>query len=114
MRACDYSAMTQYPIASVDALYPNHVATSFPGGESVRMVTERVGALLCEICHDHDGKSVLLIGHRATRYALEYWCGTRFLEDIVRERWECRAVPIWRYSLRAEDLARRAPEEPIA
>jgi hypothetical protein len=49
-----------------------------------------------------------VIGHRATRYGLEYWCGDVSLEEIVRTPWQWREIPIWRYELHAHDLERRS------
>jgi hypothetical protein len=71
------------------------------------MVVQRVGAFLREVLHGYDGKTIVVIGHRATRYGLEYWCGDASLEDIVRTPSEWREVPIWRYELHAQRLAQR-------
>jgi hypothetical protein len=48
----------------------------------------------------------VIIGHRATRYGLEYWCGNASLEEIVNTPWPWLDIPIWHYELRAHDLER--------
>jgi broad specificity phosphatase PhoE len=72
------------------------------------MVVQRVGAFLRDVLHEYDGKTIVVIGHRATRYGLEYWCGDVSLEEIVRTLWQWREIPIWRYELHAHDLERRS------
>ncbi len=108
LREYDYGAMTQRPVAEVEAEFLRRVAEPFPGGESLVMVVERVGAFLREVLRGYDGKRVVVIGHRATKYGLEYWTGEKSLEEIVRAPWEWRAVPIWRYELDEAALERRA------
>jgi hypothetical protein len=78
---------------------------STPHGESVLMVVERVGAFLYDALQQYDGKTIVVIGHRATRYGLEYWCGEDTLEEIVRRPWKWRALPIWRYELTTHTLS---------
>jgi alpha-ribazole phosphatase/probable phosphoglycerate mutase len=107
LREYDYGAMTQYLVAQVEQEFARRVTEPFPGGESMVMVAQRVGAFLRDVLQVYDGKTVVMIGHRATRYALEYWCGDGSLEEIVRARWEWREVPIWRYELCSSDLERR-------
>jgi broad specificity phosphatase PhoE len=76
------------------------------------MVVERVGAFLREVLARHDGGSLVVIGHGASRYALDtryglvYWCGSETLEEIVRAPWPWLTVPIWRYELQAPLLHR--------
>ncbi len=101
LREYDYGDMTQYPIAQVEEEFPRRITEPFPHGESLLMVVQRVGAFLREVLRQYDGKTIVVIGHRATRYALEYWCGNTSLEEIVRTPWEWREIPIWRYELHA-------------
>jgi alpha-ribazole phosphatase/probable phosphoglycerate mutase len=99
LREYDYGEMTQHPVAEVEAEFPTRIAEPFPGGESLEMVVKRVGALLREVGGAYDKKSMVVIGHRATKYGLEYWTSGGTLEEIVRRTWEWRDVPIWRYEL---------------
>ncbi len=72
------------------------------------MVVQRVGAFLRDILQQYDGKTMVIIGHRATKYWLEYWCGDALLEEIVRTPWQWREIPIWRYELHAHQLEQRS------
>lgn len=101
LREYDYGGMTQYPVAQVEAEFARRVMKPFPDGESLSMVAQRVGTFLQDVLRRYDGKTIVVIGHRATRYALEYWCNHISLDDIVRAPWPWLDVPIWRYELHA-------------
>jgi broad specificity phosphatase PhoE len=105
-REYNYGEMTQEPIAQVEAEFPRRIREPFPNGESLLMVVQRVGAFLRHALRDYDGKTIVVIGHRATRYALEYWCHGTTLEEILQAQWEWREIPIWRYELHRSDLER--------
>jgi broad specificity phosphatase PhoE len=104
LRECDYGEMTQHPRLQVEAESARRITAPFPNGESMQTVVERVGAFLRDALRDYDEKSIVVIGHRATKYGLEYWCGGTSLEKIVLAPWEWRQVPIWRYELYARNL----------
>lgn len=104
LRECDYGALTQCPPARLDET--SHIDEPYPKGESWRMAAQRVGACLRGLFPEYDGATVVAIGHKATKYGIEYWCGEASLEAIIGRAWEWREVPIWRYELRAERLAR--------
>lgn len=106
LREYDYGDMTQHPIAQVEKEFPRRITEPFPHGESLLMAVQRVGAFLRAALHEYDGKTIVVIGHRATRYALEYWCGNASLEEIVHTSWEWREIPIWHYELHAHNLER--------
>jgi len=106
LREYDYGEMTQYPVSQVEEEFERRITKPFPNGESMLMVAQRVGAFLRDALNEYDEKTIVVIGHRTTRYGLEYWCGDASLEEIVRARWEWRDVPIWRYELDARSLER--------
>ncbi len=108
LREYDYGAMTQYPVAQVEAEFARRITEPFPGGESLLMVAQRMETFLRDALREYDGKTIVVIGHRATRYALEYWCNNASLEDIVRAPWPWLDVPIWRYELHKRDIERRS------
>jgi broad specificity phosphatase PhoE len=101
LREYDYGDLTQHPVALVEAEFPRRVKEPFPHGESLLLVVTRVGAFLRDVVREYDERAIVVIGHRATRYGLEYWCGNGALEDIVRTPWEWREIPIWRYEFDA-------------
>ncbi len=106
LRECDYGEMTQYPVAEIEKEYMMHIVKPFPGGESILMVVQHVGAFLRDVYRKYDGKIILVIGHRATKYGLEYWCNNTSIEAAVQAPWECLAIPIWRYEFHASGLKR--------
>jgi broad specificity phosphatase PhoE len=95
LRECDYGEMTQCPAAEIK--FEEHITEPFPNGESLRMVIDRVCDFLLDVLRDYDGKTVVVVGHAATKHGLEYWSGTASLEEILRTPWEWRDIPIWRY-----------------
>lgn len=104
LREYDYGDMTQYPVAQVEQEFPLCITEPFPNGESLFHVVQRMGAFLRDTLRTYDGKTILVIGHRATRYGLIYWCEHLSLENIVEQLWKWREVPIWRFELNAHDL----------
>jgi len=81
LRECDYGELNG---AAVGRLAPRSrfIATPFPGGESYRDVVERVRAFVGDLA-PYEGRRVLVIGHSATRWALEHLLAGRALEDLV-------------------------------
>ena len=108
LREFDYGELTQYPLAQVEAEFARRITEPFPNGESIFMAVQRVGDFLRDVSREYDGKTIVVIGHRATRWGLEYWCGDASLEEIVYTPWEWRDIPIWRYELSMHDLERRS------
>jgi broad specificity phosphatase PhoE len=112
LRECNYGDLTRAPVAQVEEEFPRRIREPFPHGESVLMVVERVGAFLYDALQHYDGKTIVVIGHWATRYGLEYWCGGAALDEIVHRPWKWRALPIWRYELSAHTLSERQDHIP--
>jgi broad specificity phosphatase PhoE len=108
VRECDYGALTQCSVAQIDDEFPRHIAEPFPKGESVLMVARRVGAFLRDVVRDYDGQTLVVIRHRATYWALQYWCGDASLDEVVRAPRDWREIPIWRFEVHAGDLERRS------
>ena len=97
LRECDYGRMNGMPRAQLDAERRRRLDDPFPDGESWRQAVARVGAFLEELRAARDGRRVLLIGHIATRWALDHFVGGIALEELVddasfewREGWEYR------------------------
>src|SRR5262249_14625719 len=105
LRECDFGKYTQHPPDSL--ALEQHITQPYPDGESILMVIERVGDFLRDVLRDYDNKTIVVIGHRVTRYGLEYWSGSTSLEAIVGAPWEWRDIPIWRYEF--ETPFRKSP-----
>jgi 2,3-bisphosphoglycerate-dependent phosphoglycerate mutase len=75
----------------------DHIDIPYPGGESWRQAVERVAGFLRELRAERDGKRVLVIGHSATRLALEVFANSRQLEETMAEPFVWQ--PGWEYVL---------------
>jgi broad specificity phosphatase PhoE len=97
LRECDYGDLTRHPVSEIDARRLAAIRVPFPNGESYEAVTRRVHAWLTEAAERHGGQSVLVIGHRATFYALEHLCSAVPLVDVIAAPWQWQ--PGWRYQM---------------
>ena len=93
LREQDYGERTGAPSKEIEVERAATVDAPFPSGESLRDVAARVRAFLNEI----EGRRVLLIGHRATKLALDHLLGSMTLEDAVSAPYEWQ--PGWSYQL---------------
>lgn len=99
LREVDYGDMTQKPADEVTAMKPACIEIPFPNGESYVQSSARMKAFLDDLAHDYDGKRVMIIGHRATQYALEHWINGVPLAEIVPAPWKWR--PGWEYVMKS-------------
>ncbi|MDR1009236.1 MAG: histidine phosphatase family protein [Rickettsiales bacterium] len=97
LRECDYGEFTQRPAKEVSVEKPRRVDVPFPGGESYNDTTRRVGEFLSDLARGYDGRHVLIIGHRATQYALEHLILGVSLLDAVSAKFTWQ--PGWEYEL---------------
>jgi broad specificity phosphatase PhoE len=97
LRECDYGAMTRQPTAVVEARRLDAIEIPFRDGESYLAATARVAAWLRDAKDQHPTDTILLIGHRATFYALEHLCRGRQLEEVIAAPWKWQ--PGWRYDM---------------
>lgn len=97
LRELDYGEWTRRPADEVFAEGPRRIDTPFPAGESYAQVADRMRDFLTDLLRDHDGETVIIIGHRATHYGLMHWINHVPLERAVAERapWQ----PGWTYTL---------------
>jgi broad specificity phosphatase PhoE len=97
LREVDYGDLNGAPVDVVHRERRDHVDTPFPGGQSYREVTATVSALLGELLRKRDGQRVLLVGHAATRFALDHLLTGRPLETAVMAPFAWREG--WTYEL---------------
>jgi broad specificity phosphatase PhoE len=95
LRECNYGAMTRRPAAEIDERRATFISDPFPGGESYGQVVDRVSSWLVETAAAFAGQTVLVIGHRATFYALEHLIRGVPLGDAVTAPWTWQ--PGWTY-----------------
>jgi broad specificity phosphatase PhoE len=99
LRECNYGALNGKPRSEVDAERRLRVDEPFPGGESWRAAVDRVTTLLGELAEHRQGQRVLLIGHVATRWALDHLVHGQPLEELVDAPFDWREG--WEYTLGA-------------
>jgi len=97
LRECDYGDLTGKPSSLIEAERPDRVSEPFPNGESYEQTAERMWHFLGDLKNGWDGKKVLLIGHRATHYALDHWINDVPLEECVTQEFVWQ--PGWDYKL---------------
>src|SRR5207244_10428028 len=97
LRECDYGELNGMPVSRLESERLQHVDEPYPGGESYRQVTERVRAFLRWLLREWDGTRVLVIGHSATRWALEHLLVGIPLEKLVNAPFAWQEG--WLYSL---------------
>ena len=83
LREVDYGDLNGAPVEVIRRQRRSRIDTPFPGGQSYRDVTAGVRSLLDELLRDRDGQRVLLVGHAATRFALDHLLSGRPLEEAV-------------------------------
>jgi broad specificity phosphatase PhoE len=92
--------MTGAPVEQVHAERPARVDTPFPEGESLRDVAERIHDFLNDLARDWDSKRLVLIGHGATKLALDHLLGGLSLEDAASQTFTWEPIPpSYRYVL---------------
>lgn len=98
LRECDYGDLTQKPSAIVDAEKPGRIHVPFPNGESYDQTFERMKSFLDDLSRDYAGKRVMVIGHRATQYAIENIIEGTPYEKLVASHFKWQ--PGWVYEIR--------------
>ena len=97
LRECDYGEFTRRPRSEFLFDPVEWLDRPFPGGESYRDAARRVREFLQDVAKRNERQSMLIIGHRATQYALEHWLKGRPLEQVLSAPWQWQ--PGWMYEL---------------
>lgn len=103
LRECNYGELNRAPKAAVEALKPRAIREPFPGGESYEDTSRRMKAFLQDLLRDYDGKTIMIIGHRATQYGLDEWTKGMELKDAVLAPWTWQ--PGWKYELTSKMMS---------
>ncbi|MFL5953555.1 MAG: histidine phosphatase family protein [Gaiellaceae bacterium] len=97
LRECDYGELTGMPRALLDRERRTRIDEPWPGGESWRDAVRRVNSFLDELAATRDGERVLLIGHVATRWALDHHVNGVPLEELAAAEFDWQEG--WEYEL---------------
>ena len=98
LRECDYGEGNGGPADVHKRTRHEYIDQPYPGGESWRAAVARVRGALDDIRSRWDDQRVLIIGHIATRWALDHHCNGVPLETLATEEFAWQ--PGWEYSLR--------------
>lgn len=98
LRECNYGQWNGAPKQQVEAYKETAITAPYPDGESYQDTSRRMKIFLQHLLRDYDGKTVLIIGHRATQYGLEEWINRIPLQQAVLAPWKWQ--PGWKYTLR--------------
>ena len=96
LRECDYGDMNGTPAADLHLDRSRYLDQPYPGGESWREAITRSGRFLDDLSLRWESSRVLVIGHVATRWALDHFIEGIPLEELIdadfgwREGWEYR------------------------
>ena len=100
LRECNYGLLNGMPRAQLEAERVLRLETPFPGGESWREAVDRIAGFLRELAESHDGRRVLVIGHVATRWALDHVATGVPLATLAEAPFAWREG--WEYTLSSE------------
>lgn len=97
LRECDYGERNGAPREEIESTRRAHLDRPYPGGESWRQATRRVKRGLDDLGDRWSSCRVLVIGHMATRWALEHYANDVPLEDLPGAPFTWQ--PGWEYLL---------------
>ncbi len=101
LRECDYGDLTRIPMPEVEKMKEEMIAKPFPKGESFEDTSKRIKSFLHDLSGEYDGKTVMIIGHRATQYGLDEHIKGMSLKEAVLAPWKWQ--PGWMYLLDSLD-----------
>jgi broad specificity phosphatase PhoE len=95
LRECNYGAWNGMPSEQLTAERSRRIDEPFPDGESWRDAVTRVRRALDDIAASHDKRRVVVVGHVATRWALDHSVHGTPLEALAAAPFDWR--PGWEY-----------------
>jgi 2,3-bisphosphoglycerate-dependent phosphoglycerate mutase len=93
LRGCDYGIRNGYPVETLERV--RHVDLPYPEGESWRQAVTRVRSFTLDLAPRWAGHRVLVVGHSATRWALDHLICGEPLEKLVAGPFAWQ--PGWKY-----------------
>lgn len=97
LRECNYGRLNGAPATQVHTRRLDHLSVPYPDGESWQQAVQRVGGFLRELPDRWAEQRVLVIGHVATRWALDHFINGLPLKDLLVADFQWR--PGWEYLL---------------
>jgi broad specificity phosphatase PhoE len=97
LRECNYGDMNSCPKKKMEDMRLSCILEKYPNGESYEDCIDRMRDFLKDLKLKYENCSIVIVGHRATQYSLEYICLDKKLEDIVVAPWSWQEE--WSYIL---------------
>lgn len=97
LRECNHGTLNRASKAKVEAMRRSCLHAPFPRGESYEDTSKRMKEFLQDLLKDYNGKTVLIVGHRATQYGLDQWIKGMSLEDAVLAPWQWQAGWVYEF-----------------
>jgi broad specificity phosphatase PhoE len=95
LRECDYGERNGMPVDELHRERGQHVDDPYPSGESWRDAIARVGRFLDDLPSRWSDRRVLVVGHTATRWALDHFITGVAVEELVDAPFDWK--PGWEY-----------------
>jgi 2,3-bisphosphoglycerate-dependent phosphoglycerate mutase len=97
LRECNYGMLNGTAVARLEVERTKHVLDPWSGGESYLDVVARVRSFLHDLPGRYADERIVVIGHSATKWALDHVLEGTPLEELVEDsfRWQ----PGWLYTL---------------
>jgi broad specificity phosphatase PhoE len=97
LRECNYGMLNGTAVARLEVERTKHVLDPYAGGESYLDVVSRVRSFLGDLPSRYPDQRIVVIGHSATKWALDHLLEGTPLEALVEGsfRWQ----PGWLYTL---------------
>jgi 2,3-bisphosphoglycerate-dependent phosphoglycerate mutase len=102
LRECNYGSMSGGAASEMRDQKRVWLDRPYPNGESWRQAVERGGWFLRDVAQRYDGMRILVIGHVATKWALDHYLREVPLEALVEAPFEWQEG--WTYNLSSEIL----------
>jgi broad specificity phosphatase PhoE len=83
LRECNYGSWNGMPVSRLERERTRRISRPFPGGESYLQVVGRVACFLEELARDWNRARVVVVGHSATRWALDHLLAGAVLDDVM-------------------------------
>ena len=112
LRECDYGQLNGQPADQLHKDRGRYLDEPYPKGENWQQAVERVGSVLPDLsryCDMRQWNRVLIIGHVATRWALDHYLNGKTIEALMKADFAWKEG--WEYQL--GDSECHLPNRPV-
>jgi broad specificity phosphatase PhoE len=110
LRECNYGSLNGCRVIEVERQRIKRIDEPFPGGESYRQTVERMRSFLGDVAVEHGSGRIVVIGHSATRWALDHLLKGVPLAVLVGAPFEWQEGWLYELTGDAESTASRRVE----